>query len=160
MIKTLVAAAVAAAFAAPLAAQASAPSDNILVAQSGGDTGASSRQPGVNPPGAAAPGAPSTSVTGTDRDSGAAARTNPHGANDAARSSSGATASGFERLYKNRDGFVTRDEANDASELHTRFTELDKNNDGKLSRDEYDVVNRGSAGATSAPSSMDRGGTK
>jgi hypothetical protein len=133
MIKTLMAAAITAAFALPLLASAQS------------DTGASARQPGVNPPGAASPGSPSSSVTGTDRDSGAAARTNP--------SASGTTASGFDRLDRNHDGFVSRDEARDASELNTRFTELDKNNDGKLSRDEYNVVNRGSAGASAAPSS-------
>jgi hypothetical protein len=64
--------------------------------------------------------------------------------------SAGASASGFDRLDRNRDGFVSRDEARDANELNTRFTELDQNNDGKLSRDEYNAINRGSAGATSA----------
>src|SRR6185503_2480939 len=100
MIKTLMAAAVAAAFALPLMASAQS------------DTGASARQPGVNPPGAASPGSASTTVTGTDRDTGAA----------------GASASGFDRLDKNRDGFISRDEARDASELNTRFSELDRNN--------------------------------
>jgi len=145
MIKTLMAAAITAAFAMPLAASAQS------------DTGASARQPGANPPGAASPGSPSTTVTGTDRDSGAAARTTPHGVHDSSRASTGASASGFDRLDENRDGFISRDEARDANELNTRFTELDANNDGKLSRDEYNVVHRGSAGATSAPGSMDKG---
>ena len=113
MIKTLMAAAVAAAFALPLMASAQS------------DTGASARQPGVNPPGAASPGSASTTVTGTDRDTGAA----------------GASASGFDRLDKNRDGFISRDEARDASELNTRFSELDRNNGGKVSREEYSAVN-------------------
>jgi hypothetical protein len=42
------AAAVVSAFALPFGAQASALGDNLVLAQGGGDTGASSRQPGVN----------------------------------------------------------------------------------------------------------------
>src|SRR6267142_2287692 len=67
---------------------------------------------------------------------------------------------GFDRLDRNRDGFISRDEARDANELKTRFSELDKDNDGKLSREEYDALDmgargaRGSAGATSGTGSM------
>ncbi len=46
----------------------------------------------------------------------------------------------FDELDRNRDGFLSRDEADKARELDTRFSELDANNDGKLSRDEYRVV--------------------
>ena len=46
----------------------------------------------------------------------------------------------FERLDRNGDGFVTRDEAKDAEELNTRFTELDTNNDNKLTRQEYGAL--------------------
>jgi hypothetical protein len=150
MIKTLIAAAVAGALALPFAASAQS------------DT-SSNKQPGANPPGATSPGSPSTTVTGTDRDTGAAARANPSGAPDSA--AAGGTAAGnFDRLDKNRDGFVSRDEAKDASELNTRFTELDANNDGKLSRDEYGKVSQGSAGATrvtpSTGSSMGSGGVQ
>jgi hypothetical protein len=49
----------------------------------------------------------------------------------------------FAELDRNRDGYLSRDEANDAVELNTRFSELDANNDGKLSRDEYRVVTAG-----------------
>lgn len=49
----------------------------------------------------------------------------------------------FQELDRNRDGALSRDEANDAAELQTRFSELDANNDGKLSLDEYRVVTAG-----------------
>ena len=115
--------AVAGAFALPVAALASATNDSIVVAQGGGgDTGASSRQEGVNPPGQASPG------------KGAMGATAKHGR--------------FDSLDKNHDGFVSRDEAKDASELDTRFSELDANNDGKLSRDEYNALNKSARGAT------------
>ena len=55
----------------------------------------------------------------------------------------------FDMLDRNRDGYISRDEAKDADELQTRFSELDTNNDGKLSREEYDALDdHGSLGAT------------
>jgi len=140
--------AVAGAFALPVAALASATNDSIVVAQGGGgDTGASSRQEGVNPPGQASPGTPRSAASGIDRDTGAASRTNPTG-----KGAMGATAKHgrFDALDKNHDGFVSRDEAKDASELDTRFTELDANNDGKLSRDEYNALNKSDKSARGA----------
>ena len=57
----------------------------------------------------------------------------------------------FDMLDRNRDGYISRDEAKDADELQTRFSELDTNNDGKLSREEYDALdNHGSRGAVGA----------
>ena len=145
MIKTLIAAAVAGAFALPVAALASAGSDNMLVAQAGGgDASTSARQPGANPPGTASPGTSRDTTTSTDRDTGAASRTNP---------SSGASSmhgGNFDRLDRNHDGFVSRDEAKDANELNTRFSELDRNNDGKLSREEYMSLDQGARGARGA----------
>ena len=149
MLRTLMAIAVAGAFALPVAALASAANDNILLAQAGGggDTGASTRQEGVNPPGQASPGTPRSAASGTDRDSGAAKHTNPTGKG---ASTAGATSSRgrFQALDKNHDGYVSRDEAKDASELNTRFSELDRNNDGKLTNDEYNAVNSSARGAT------------
>ena len=156
MIRTLIAAAVAAAFALPLTSQAN---DNIVVAQGGGgDTGASNRQEGANPPGQASPGTPRSSTSGMDRDTGAAHRTNPTGKGD---STTGATAKHgrFEALDKNHDGYISRDEAKDADELNTRFTELDMNNDGKLSREEYNAVNASARGATGTGSKSAKGGS-
>ena len=157
MVKTLIAIAVAGAFALPLAVQASG-SNNIVLAQGGGgggDTGASTRQPGATPPGQVSPGTPRSAATGADRETGADRNANPSGSMDRDRASGGEhSASGrsasrdFERLDKNHDGYISRDEAKDASELNTRFTELDRNNDGKLSRDEYSALNESSRGAT------------
>jgi hypothetical protein len=142
MIRTLIAVAVAGAFALPLT---SAANDNIVVAQGGaGDTGASSRQEGVNPPGQASPGTPRSATTGIDRQTGMAGATSSRGR--------------FEALDKNHDGYVSRDEAKDAAELNTRFTELDANNDGKLSHDEYSAVNSSARGATGTGSTSGRAG--
>ncbi len=142
MIRTLLAIAVAGAFALPVAA--SAANDNLRIAQGGGggDTGASNRQEGANPPGQASPGTPRSTASGMDRSTGAAHRTNPSG--------SGATArhDRFATLDKNHDGYISRDEAKDASELDTRFSELDTNNDGKLSRHEFRALHSSARGAT------------
>ena len=69
-------------------------------------------------------------------------------------SASGHTSSSsalFERLDK-QDGFVTRDEARDATELQGRFAELDKDNDGKISRSEIRALDaeRSAAGSSKA----------
>src|SRR5258706_13961903 len=77
-----------------------------------------------------------------------------------AEKASGSSASGrtggsaalFDRLDKNKDGFVTRDEARDATELQGRFAELDINNDGKISREEMRALDGPSgAGSTTSP---------
>ena len=46
----------------------------------------------------------------------------------------------FDQLDRNHDGFLSRDEAEGAAELVSRFSELDVDNDDKLSRPEYRVV--------------------
>lgn len=66
----------------------------------------------------------------------------------------------FEELDRNRDGFLSRDEANDAAELDTRFSELDANNDGKLSRDEYRVVTAGETETLPGASNAATGATR
>jgi EF hand len=142
MIKTLMAAAVGAALAAPIAAQASADHDKLLIAQAGGG---GPNQPGSYPPGAIPPGAPSSAATAADRDTGAAAHTNP---TDVPNATGASARDRFDELDRNHDGYISRDEAKNASELDTRFSELDRNNDDKLSRDEYNALHRGASGAT------------
>jgi len=68
----------------------------------------------------------------------------------AGRTSPGAAL--LERLDRNKDGFVTRDEARDATELQGRFAELDKDNDGKISAAEMRALDseRSAAGSTKA----------
>jgi hypothetical protein len=70
------------------------------------------------------------------------------GQSGAARPADSATL--MQRLDRNNDGFVTRDEAKDASELQGRFVELDTNNDNKISAREMQALDRerGAAGAT------------
>lgn len=46
----------------------------------------------------------------------------------------------FKALDTNHDGYVSRDEARNANELNTRFSELDRDNDNKLSRQEYSGI--------------------
>ena len=85
----------------------------------------------------------------------AQAGSNPPGTTSTDRDASTGTTSnrmGFDRLDKNRDGFISRDEAKDAAELNTRFSELDKDNDGKLSREEYNALDTSARGATGAAS--------
>jgi len=69
------------------------------------------------------------------------------GAQPADRSAAGATAGGFSAMDRNNDGYISRDEARDAT-WNNRFAELDKDNDGRLSQSEHDAMH-GAAGATS-----------
>src|ERR1051326_239308 len=59
----------------------------------------------------------------------------------------------FDRLDRNKDGYVTRDEARDATELQGRFAELDANNDGKISREEMRAIDGQSGAGDTAPRS-------
>jgi hypothetical protein len=64
----------------------------------------------------------------------------------------------FERLDKNSDGYVSREEAKGNKSLESSFKGLDKNNDGKLSRSELDASSAvGSGGAAGAQGDADRG---
>ena len=158
MVKTLIAIAVAGAFALPMAVQASG-SNNVVLAQGGGDTGASARQPGATPPGQVSPGTPRDAATSQDRETGADRNANPNGNMSRDRSASGRSTSGnFDRLDKNHDGYISRDEAKGVNELDTRFSEMDTNNDGKVSRDEMRGHGSASRGSTSGVP-VQQGGT-
>ena len=64
------------------------------------------------------------------------------------RSGAGASApSGFATIDRNNDGYISREEARDAT-WSNRFTELDKDNDGRLSASEFDALGSGAAGSS------------
>ena len=65
----------------------------------------------------------------------------------AAQSGGGASAGGFAAMDRNNDGYLSRDEARDAS-WSNRFTELDKDNDGRLSQSELEALQGAARGAT------------
>ena len=46
----------------------------------------------------------------------------------------------FERLDKNRDGFLTGSELTSAEALTTNWLAVDRNGDGRISRDEFTAV--------------------
>jgi hypothetical protein len=65
----------------------------------------------------------------------------------------------FKQLDKNKDGFVSRDEAQKSSSLSARFDELDLDRDGKLSQSELDAAKRPAAGRSSGSSMGSSGGS-
>ena len=71
---------------------------------------------------------------------------NPAAPRAAEPSAAGATAAGFAAMDRNNDGYISRDEARDAT-WNTRFSELDKDNDGRLSQSEFDALREPAAGA-------------
>jgi hypothetical protein len=173
-LNTAIAIAVAAAFAVPFAAQASAEADRIILAQTSGKitTDPKDSNPAAPP---ATTGTPRSADTTSDRPaSGAAAgsstapstsTTAPAGATTGAPVTSGSNAAdrapntpkaeagatsggGFSTMDKNNDGYISRDEAKDAT-WSNRFTELDKDNDGRLSQSEFNAIQAGAGiGAT------------
>jgi hypothetical protein len=56
-----------------------------------------------------------------------------------ARHEAGASARAFAALDKNKDGYISREEARDAAWV-SRFSELDKDNDGRISPSEFDAM--------------------
>jgi hypothetical protein len=73
------------------------------------------------------------------------------------RSGAGASASGFAAMDRNNDGYISRDEARDAS-WSNRFTELDKDNDGRLSASEFEAMQGAASGGRDANSPSTTGG--
>jgi hypothetical protein len=138
-LETAIAIAVAGALAVPFAAQASAEADRIILAQQSGSTTT----------GAGAPVHGATNAA--DRPANTPKAQTGTGA-------SGATATGgFAGIDKNNDGYLSRDEAKDAT-WSNRFTELDKDNDNRLSQSEFDAMQAGS-GASAAPGAPLTGGS-
>jgi hypothetical protein len=76
------------------------------------------------------------------------------------RSGAGASAGGFTAMDRNNDGYISRDEARDAT-WNNRFTELDKDNDGRLSASELEAM-QASGGSTTGGmgGSVGPGGTQ
>jgi hypothetical protein len=75
------------------------------------------------------------------------------------RSGAGATG-GFSAMDRNNDGYLSRDEARDAT-WNNRFAELDKDNDGRLSASELEAM-QASGGSTTGGmgGSVGPGGTQ
>jgi len=153
-LKTAIAIAVAAAFAVPLAAQASADADTIILAQTSGQTTTDPKDSNPAAPPASTQGSSATHGTSSSQGvTGTATAPITSGSNSADRpantpkAETGATAKGgFSAIDKNHDGYISRDEARDATWAN-RFSELDKDNDGRLSQSEFDAMQAG-AGAT------------
>jgi hypothetical protein len=142
-LKTAIAITVAAAFAVPLAAQASADADKIIVAQAGSTMQPKDSNPAA-PPATFGPGKTDSSTTTT------APKAESDRPASTPKAETGATAAGgFAAIDKNHDGYISRDEARDAT-WENRFSELDKDNDGRLSQSEFDAMQAG-AGASAKP---------
>ena len=62
------------------------------------------------------------------------------------RAAAGASAGSFTSMDRNSDGYISRDEAREAT-WNSRFSELDKDNDSRLSQGEYGSLGA-AAGAT------------
>jgi EF hand domain-containing protein len=84
---------------------------------------------------------------------------NPAAPRAAEGSAAGTTAGGFAAMDRNNDGYISRDEARDAT-WNTRFSELDKDNDGRLSQSEFDALQGEAAGAAGATGDKDKPGQK
>ena len=65
----------------------------------------------------------------------------------------GATSGGFSVMDRNKDGYISRDEAREAP-WNNRFSEMDKDNDGRLSLGEFDAMRQ--QGAAAAGGSGDK----
>ena len=132
-LKKLLAIAVAAAFAVPLAAQASADGDRLILAQSGGPSGASAAGTGPS-------GAPASPQSAGEPKAPTAGSSSTAGSSAAGSSAAGSTTAGS------------------SMSTSPNFSALDKNNDGQISRSEWDAYYRsGSAatgGATTAPGAV------
>jgi hypothetical protein len=144
-LKSIMALAIAAAFALPAAAQTSPRTDTTTGGPLTSGTNAADRTPSTPKGDVAAPAAtPGVNTSGTN-----AADRAPNTPKSEAGAAAGSTsaAGGFSGIDRNGDGFISRDEARDAT-WSNRFTELDKDNDGRLSASEFNALGSGAAGAS------------
>jgi hypothetical protein len=145
-LKTVIALAIAAAFAAPVAAQTSSGTDNrVTGGTNASDRPANSARPSTD----AATGSSVTSGSNAaDRPANTPKSETPSVQPETPRAAAGGTAaaSGFSALDRNNDGYLSREEARDAS-WSNRFTEFDKDNDGRLSRSEFDAMQAAAGGS-------------
>jgi hypothetical protein len=140
--KSLIAVAIASALAMPMALAQSGPATNApgTTGTTGGpgDPGSSNVGPGPRSPSANA-GVDATAST----------RGSPASAN------ASVSASQFQKLDKNKDGFLSKDEVSETSDLSARFDQLDANGDGKLSQAELSASGA-AAGGTKRADRMSR----
>ena len=128
--KTLMAVAVAGAFAVPLAA---------LAQGAGGTTTApSADHPQGNPPYTAPAGSQSSGAVTP----GARAKSSTSHSAGAGGTSSSSSAS-WDKLDKNKDGYLSREELKGDTSMSGRFSEMDKDNDGRISKDEFSAHSSG-----------------
>jgi EF hand len=66
-------------------------------------------------------------------------------------------ASGFSAMDRNNDGYISREEARDAT-WNNRFSELDKDNDGRISQSEFNTMGSSTTGGMGG--SVGPGGTQ
>lgn len=74
----------------------------------------------------------------------------------AANPTAGPLAGGFAAMDRNGDGYISRDEARDAT-WSNRFSELDKDNDARLSLSEFEAMKEGSAAGDTGASTSGAG---
>ncbi|HSQ03794.1 MAG TPA: hypothetical protein VLN59_07155, partial [Burkholderiales bacterium] len=55
----------------------------------------------------------------------------------------------FDKLDKNHDGYISRDEARADPQVSRDWSKMDTDHDNKLSRSEFDAHGSGASGATS-----------
>jgi hypothetical protein len=158
-LKTLISMAVAAAFAVPVAVLAQQSGSTMQPKDSNPAAppavlGPSSTDKSTTTPSTTAPARPAGSAA-SGSSTGPASPAVTGGSNAADRKPNSPKA--FTDLDKNNDGYISRDEARDAT-WDARFSELDKDNDNRLSRSEYDAM-QAATGATRAPVTGNTGAT-
>lgn len=71
----------------------------------------------------------------------------------------GARSALFERLDRNRDGFLSRDEMESDEARRANWLATDRDNDGRISRSEFSEVRSSARGSAGASGSSSAGGS-